>query len=991
MRGLRNSVLVIALLVAAPAAAYAQAASIVGVVKDASGAVLPGVTVEASSPALIEKVRSVVTDGTGQYRIEALRAGTYDVTFTLPGFSTVKREGIELGGTFVASINADLRVGSLEETITVTGETPVVDVQSTTRQRVMDQEILETIPSGRTQYNLGVLIPGVTLGGGQDVGGSGGQTAFPNLEIHGSKAADSVETMGGMSISVLSTGSHQPVRVNPADSQEIVLDTAAGDAEYQVGGVRIHRIAREGSNTWNGTFFGSFANGDMQGNNLTQELRDQGLATPDSIKTSKEWNVGFGGPIKRDKLWFFLAGRQLRAEMFAAGLFENANLNNPNAWTFEPDLSKPAFNVREQKDAQLRLTLQATARNKLALTWQEAVLCWCPQSARLTSALEAEPERSYPMRRIVQLEWTNPFTNRLLFEGSFGLIPGISNDYPRPFLAPGMIGVVEQSTGMSYRAPTTNSRGRPERVLSSRLVTSYITGAHAVKVGMTHRSGRQSESRFTHTPLTYRFNNGVPNQLTQWAMPIELKTNVNHELGVFAQDRWTTHGLTTTAGIRFDYFKNGYPEQTIGPALLAPTRNITFPETTGGNYKDITPRLGLAYDLFGDGKTAVKVTVNKYLMALGSGGFLSTGTSNPAANLVVNTTRAWTDANRNFVADCDLISAAANGECGALDNPAFGGVRVGTTFDPDIMAGWGKRLYNWELSAGVQREVAQRVSADFGYFRRAYGNFLVTDNRAVAASDFDTFSLTAPSDPRLPGGGGYTVAGLYDLKPTAFGRRADNFVTFSKNYGDQVEYWQGFDFTLNARPRPGLLLQGGTSTGRTVADACDVTAQVPEALLGASVLTVANANVWAPLGYCHETGAFLTQVKFLGSYIIPGVGLQVSGTFQSLPGPHIFANYVATTAEARASLGRDLAGGARNVTVNIAAPGELYVERINQLDVRLAKIIRAGRYRINAGVDLYNVLNSSAPLTLNNSFGRWQQPTEILLARFLKLNINVDF
>src|ERR1044071_2774423 len=216
MRRLAKCVLAIAFVVLAPAAAYAQG-SIVGLVKDASGAVLPGVTIEAASPALIEKVRSVVTDGTGQYRIENLRPGIYTVTFTLAGFSTVKREGIELTGAFVATVNADLRVGSIEETLTVTGQTPIVDVQSTTRQRVMDREILDKIPSGRTQYNLGVLVPGVVLTGGQDVGGSGGQTAFPALEIHGSKASDSVETMGGMSISVLNTGSHQPVRLNPAD------------------------------------------------------------------------------------------------------------------------------------------------------------------------------------------------------------------------------------------------------------------------------------------------------------------------------------------------------------------------------------------------------------------------------------------------------------------------------------------------------------------------------------------------------------------------------------------------------------------------------------------------------------------------------------------------------------------------------------------------------------------------------------------------------
>ena len=998
MREFAKYALGIAVVVFAPAAAYAQG-SIVGLVKDVSGAVLPGVTVEASSPALIEKVRSVVTDGTGQYRIETLRPGTYTVTFTLPGFSTVRREGIELTGSFVATVNADLRVGSIAETITVSGETPVVDVQSTTRQRVMDREILDQIPSGRTQYNLGVLIPGVVLGGGQDVGGSGGQTAFPDLQIHGSKASDSVETMGGMSISVLNTGSHQPVRLNPAGTQEVVLDTASGDAEYAVGGVRINRVPREGSNTFNGTFFGGFANSGMQGSNLTQQLRDQGVQTPDSINTNWEANVGFGGPIKRDKFWFYFAARELRSSMYAAGLYVNKNVNNPNAWTYEPDLSRRATNERTQKDGQIRLTWQPTPRNKIGATWQEAVLCWCPQSARLTSALEAESQRAYPKRRITQLEWTSPVTNRLLFEVAGGIIWGVSNDFPLSILSKGTIGVVEQSNGMAYRAPMDFSRGRPERVESFRGVASYITGAHAFKVGLTHRSGSQREYRFDLSPLTFRLNNGVPNQLTQRAYPVDFESHVDHEMGVFAQDRWTVRGLTLTAGVRYDYFANSFPEQHVGPAQLAPTRDITFPNTKGTSYKDITPRLGVAYDLFGDGKTAIKVSLNKYLSALGAGGLIATDTINPAANLVVSTTRSWNDSNQDFVPNCNLIDLNANGECGRVANTNFGGVRAGTAYDPDFLRGWGKRNFNWEFSAGVQHQLAPRVSTEIGYFRRWYGNFPVTDNRSVTAADYDTFSLTAPSDPRLPGGGGYTISGLYDLKPAKFGLPLDNLISLSDKYGKQVEYWQGVDFTLNARPSNGMMLQGGLSTGRTVADNCEIVAQVPEMLVssgtlarGAVAIPLQSTNVWIPQQFCRQTGKLLTQVKFLGSYTVPRIDVLVSGTFQSLPGPAIQANYNAPNTQVRQALGRDLSAGAnQNLSFNIAEPGRLYGERINQLDLRVAKILRFGRNRANVGVDIYNALNGSSPTSLNNAFGTWQQPTEVLLARFVKLNLQIDF
>jgi hypothetical protein len=448
-------------------------------------------------------------------------------------------------------------------------------------------------------------------------------------------------------------------------------------------------------------------------------------------------------------------------------------------------------------------------------------------------------------------------------------------------------------------------------------------------------------------------------------------------MGVFAQDKWTIRGLALSVGVRYDHWANSFPEHRIGPAALAPNRNIVLPKTQGSNYHDITPRLGASYDVFGDGRTAIKVSLNKYLTALGSGGLISTGGTNPADNLITETTRNWNDANRNFVPDCDLINPNANGECAAMANRNFGGTRAGTTFDPELLRGWGSRNYNWEFSAGLQQELAPRVAGEVGYFRRAYGNFAVTDDRALASADYDTFSITAPSDPRLPGGGGHVVSGLFNLNPSKFGVPTDNFVTLSTNYGEQLEYWQGLDVNLNARPRPGLLLQGGLSTGRTVTDNCEIRAKLPE---------IALTNP-----YCRVTHAFRTQVKFLGMYTIPRVDVQISGALQSLPGPSLLANYVASNAEAARSLGRNLAGGARTVTVSILEPGRLYGERLNQLDLRFGKILRFGRTRANVGIDLFNAFNGNAVLQENSAFGRWRQPTEILLARFVKLDVQFDF
>jgi hypothetical protein len=955
-----------------PAVAFGQA-SITGVVRDTSGAVLPGVTVEAASPALIERTRTVTTDGTGQYRIVDLRPGPYTVTFTLPGFTTVRREQVELTGTFTATINAELRVGTLEETVTVTGESPVVDVQSTNRQRVIDREVLDNIPSSRTEYTLGVLVPGVNASGGQDVGGSGGQTAFPALEVHGSRAQDLVQTSSGMSISVLTTGSHQPVRANPAATQEIAMDMSGADAEYAVGGIRIHRIPRDGGNTFNGTFFGSFANGAMQGSNVTQDLRDLGLRDPDSISKTWDVNPGFGGPLKRDRVWFYVAGRHVGSSMYATNLYLNRNLNNPSAWTFEPDLSRRAVNERRQQDGQGRLAWQATPQNKFGLTWQEAVLCWCPQSASVTSAFEAEPERQYPIRRIATLDWTNPVTNRVLLEAAGGWIHSGARNAPREGLSPDMIQVMEQSTGMTYRAGSIY-HDRNDTVYSFRVAASYITGAHAFKTGLGHRSGTHYDYQFVLQPVAYRFNNGVPNQITQYAFPFTLLSDVDHDLGVFAQDRWTIRQLTLNLGVRYDYYANSFPDQQMGPVRLAPTRNITFPAEKGSSFHDVTPRLGASYDVFGDGKTAIKVSLNRYLSAIGSRGLPGTGTINPAENLVLSTTRSWNDGNRNFQPDCDLTATGANGECGQLANVLFGQVRRSAEFAPDLTRGWGKREYNWEFSVGAQQELLPRVAADVGYFRRWYGNVQVTQNRATTAADYDPFNIVAPSDPRLPGGGGYPISGLYDVKPEKFGL-VDRLVTRAEEFGTLVDYWHGVDVTINVRPRPGMLLQGGTSTGRRVTDDCEIRPHLEN----------------PSLLYCHVAQSFLTQVKFLGSYTIPRVDVQVSGAFQSLPGPQLAANYDASLAEIRPSLGRDLAGGVRNRTVNLVEPGTMFGERMNQLDLRVAKHLRVGGTRTMVGIDLYNALNTNAVLRENSAFGRWRQPIEILLARFVKLNVQFDF
>jgi hypothetical protein len=465
---------------------------------------------------------------------------------------------------------------------------------------------------------------------------------------------------------------------NMASLQEVTLDYSANTADVPTGGVRINIIPREGGNTFNGTFFASIATSEMQAKNLTDELKRRGLRTPDAIRQLWDANPGFGGPFRRDKVWFYVSGLYTRSQLDVADMFFNKNANNPNAWTYEPDFRRPAVKDTHYQGGDARLTWQISPRNKLGILVADQSGCTCVGVVSATVAPEADIKERFPIQRRQLADWTSPVTSRLLLEGGFAKHYGRSIRVPSPYTSPQMITVNEQSTGLRYRSAD-NFRNGPNESWNYRFVASYITGAHAYKVGFTHTNGY--EARDTNDggqPLTYRFNNGVPNQLTQRSLPLFGRVNVPHNMGLFVQDKWTVGRLTANYGLRFDYFASRFPEQHVGPAILAPTRELSFPAEKNLSWKDASPRLGASYDLFGNGRTALKASLNKYLQNEAAGSPLAV---NPSAinTLVTSTTRSWNDANRNYIPDCDLLNPLANGECGAMANRAFGTLRRGAS------------------------------------------------------------------------------------------------------------------------------------------------------------------------------------------------------------------------------------------------------------------------------------------------------------------------
>ncbi len=1011
------SIVLVSLLL--PSTVCAQAA-ISGLVRDSSGAVLPGVTVEAASPALIEKVRSVVTSATGQYRIVDLRPGTYSVTMTLPGFNTVKRQGVELSGNFVATVNADLTIGQLEETITITGETPIVDVQSARTQQTIDRDILSSIPSSRNAGGIQALIPGMAQQ--TDSGGITGQMQGSASAIHGGRAADSRIYADGTNLGWAGGNGGGGNMPQVAGSQEVVLTTAGGLAEAETGGVIVNVIPRDGANTFSGQVNFSGSNGSLQGSNYTDALKAAGLRAPFELISLYDSSAMEGGRILRDKLWFYTVYRQTGGKRTVPGMWFNKNAGNPNAWTVDFDRSRQAFANNMERQATMRLTWQATPRNKFNFHWAEQYndANYDKGGGTATTTPEATARSYYIPSRQPNASWSSPISGRLLAEAGWGMYQARYRFTKRndDTYNPAMIQVLEQGgeiPGLISRMPSAPVTGGFAHSLigtiaSLRASLTYVTGAHNMKVGYQGGFFNPSQTyNFVTQVNQIRTNNGVPNQLTQNIVVGGQAKYVRNLIptNFYAQDQWTRSRLTLQGGVRSDSLMSSYPDSRIGgPGYPFAPEEIFFPRrsTQGYRWKDISPRVGVAYDVFGTGKTALRFNIGKYTDAITATN--SDLDMNPLVRTVITTTRGWTDTNRNYVPDCDLMNAAANGECARMANQNLGRPVFTRSFDPAFVSGWGTRPHNWSLGVGVQHEVVPRVSVTAGFIRNWWGNWYVVDNRATTLADYTPFSIQAPQDPRLPGGGGYTVSGLYNLVPSRVGM-VDELAQSSKKFGSQTENWQGFDASVVARLQQGVTVQGGTSTGRRIADACDVRAKLPELGTGptgrANSSVTANVQITTARGalsvsnpYCRVAEPYRTDFRGLATYTIPKVDVLVAATWMSIPGDAVQANFVANNAWIAAGpqpLGRNLTGAA-NVTVNLIAPNTVFAERQNNIDLRIAKVVRYGGMRTQFGVDIYNLLNNDVATTYNETFvpgGPWLAPAAIQPARYARISAQIDF
>jgi carboxypeptidase family protein len=917
-----------------------------GLVRDSSGGVLPGVSVEAASPSLIERVRAVVTDSQGRFSIVDLRPGTYKVTFSLQGFSTVVQDGIELPSNFTATVNAQMNVGAMEESITVSGQSPTVDVQNAQRTTVLTRELLDAVPVPRMYQAEGAMAVG-TRQTDQNVGGAR-SAVNPRLTAHRSVTKDTTIDVDGMKMNTLVGGGDSHPDHNDAMTQETTVQTAALGAEVSAGGPHLNLIPREGGNNYSGATYLGYTDSSFQSNNLG-DLLSRGLQTPDAVSKIYDVNLSLGGPIKRDKLWFF-------------GSYRNVGNDNIVANSFYPDGSPGIYDQRV-RNYTVRLTWQANRKNKLT-AYEDYQ--WKYVGHLFTSGVDvatASRQRPPVLKYTNAIKWTSTLSNKLVFDAGYGTSvnaftekfqPGIKQARYSPAWYTNVAKqdiTLATTTGAS--TPETGTYNFRYMLIST---MSYVTGSNALKAGVQWHIGQTWNTADTNGDMTERFRGGVPDSVIVYNTPTRLYNLMGADLGLYVQDSWTLSRLTINPGIRWEYFNSSDQAKAVEPGRFVPARS--FDEIANlPNWKNVAPRLAIVYDLTGDARTAIKGSINKYDRSY------TTDFANRYNPLVLQSdTRNWSDC--DFLPGTSTCSGrllATNGdgiaqdnEIGPSNNNRFG-LAPARHPDPNIM-----RPYDIEYTLGVTRQVLEGVSVTGAWYRRDTYDIETQTNTLVSIADYAPFQVPNPINAS-------DIITIYNLNKNKQGL-VDLLDTTGTNRSTSRVNYNGLEVAFAARLPHGAQMFGGWSADKVVTVAC----------------AVADPNA---LRYCDQSQynmPFQSDFKFAGSQPLP-FGVQLGANVASYAGGPLAVNW---------SVPANLFPGGRtqSVTVNLTPPGSKYLKRWNQVDLSFHKIFKLQRARIDGALDMFNALNSNVVLSENQNYGTsLGQPQAVLQGRLLRLSAQIKF
>jgi hypothetical protein len=925
----------VALLLSASAYAQVQTGTIAGTVTDTSGAVLPGVSITLTGDRLIGGPRTQVTDTSGTYRFDRLSPGSYSVKFELQGFRTVDRSDIRVSAAFVATINGRMEVGSLAETITVTGESPTVDVRSNVQQTVMNQEILEGIPTGRDPWSLAKLIPGVQVGT-YDVGGTQSMQQS-SLSAHGSNTADVSYNIDGATVNWPGGGGGATmIYYDQGMFEEVNYMTSAIPAEVMAGGISINMVTKDGGNFWRGNLRYNFSNDDLQSANVAgvQAINPNFLGNP-TLKTY-DLNLSGGGALVQNKVWVNGTYRRWIVNKLV-------NARNPDG--------TQALDDNTLKNYSGKLVTQLSANNKLSFGyfWNDKIRGHRRDGnfriPDIASVVQSNPVQT------TQVKYT-AIRNRLVFESNFSVMDGVTNYTYQPDTPADAIRKIDNTLQEVFFASDRedhqpNSRHQFDNVFS--YGKSGLGGEHLFKFGVQWARlwyESQYSVRGDHHVV---YNNNVPTSVTQFNTPTNPK-NVAHVTGIFFQDSWSMNRITLNLGARWDQYTGTLPEQSVPAGRFIGPRSI--PKTEVINHSRGVWRAGASYDLTGSARTALKASYSRYALQVGIDRVTNL---NPLSN--GSRSCPWTDPNGDGRFQESEVNVA---QCSAFS----GGVN--TRYADGIR--W---PYSDEITAGIETQLPGAVRFGAMFYYRTNRDQFGQRNVAVPAGSYTQHTINVPNGP-----GGTrtsprpTTAVIFNLAPSLVA--AQDIVRDNVDYLD-TDY-KGVEFTATKRFSQKWQMQAGFTIGRNkggVAAGADLNdpnnTQYPQGIIG-------NDSE--------------TAFRLSGSYELP-FGISIAGSMIANNGYPYVSTYTLTRALA-ASQGITLTRASQ--VVQLSERGDERHDNVTMFDVRLSRRFRFGDRSFQPQIDFFNIGNADTAVNRTVAVGaNYLVPTEILSPRIIRVGFSLNF